>query len=105
MWIKVPETIKIVINGELPENVMSKDIILRIIGDLRADGATYRALEFSGSTIENMSVASRMTMSNMAIEAGAKCALFTPDERPLLTVMLSLTTIRKILSVMKMLFI
>ena len=81
MWIKVPETIKIVIDGELPENVMSKDIILRIIGDLRADGATYRALEFSGSTIENMSVASRMTMSNMAIEAGAKCALFTPDEK------------------------
>ena len=54
MWIKVPETIKVVIDGELPENVMSKDIILRLIGDLRADGATYRALEFSGSTIENM---------------------------------------------------
>ena len=70
MWIKVPETIKVVIDGELPENVMSKDIILRLIGDLRADGATYRALEFSGSTIENM-----------AIEAGAKCALFTPDEK------------------------
>ena len=60
---------------------MSKDIILRIIGDLRADGATYCALEFTGSTVENMSVASRMTMSNMAIEAGAKCALFTPDEK------------------------
>ena len=81
MWIKVPETIKVVIDGELPENVMSKDIILRLIGDLRADGATYRALEFCGSTIENMSVASRMTMANMAIEAGAKCALFTPDEK------------------------
>ena len=81
MWIKVPETIKVVIDGELPENVMSKDIILRLIGDLRADGATYRALEFAGSTIENMSVASRMTMANMAIEAGAKCALFTPDEK------------------------
>ena len=81
MWIKVPETIKVVIDGELPENVMSKDIILRLIGDLRADGATYRALEFSGSTIENMSVASRMTIANMAIEAGAKCALFTPDEK------------------------
>ena len=81
MWIKVPETIKVVIDGELPENVMSKDIILRLIGDLRADGATYRALEFSGSTIENMSVASRMTMANMAIEAGAKCALFTSDEK------------------------
>ena len=81
MWIKVPETIKVVIEGELPANVMSKDIILRLIGDLGADGATYRALEFSGSTIENMTVASRMTMSNMAIEAGAKCALFTPDEK------------------------
>ena len=81
MWIKVPETIKVVIDGELPENVMSKDIILRLIEDLRADGATYRALEFSGSTIEKMSVASRMTMANMAIEAGAKCALFTPDEK------------------------
>ena len=81
MWIKVPETIKVVIEGELPTNVMSKDIILRLIGDLGADGATYKALEFSGSTVENMSVASRMTMSNMAVEAGAKCALFTPDEK------------------------
>ena len=81
MWIKVPETIKVVVEGKLPSNVTSKDIILRLIGDLRADGATYQALEFSGDTIENMSVASRMTMSNMAIEAGAKCALFTPDEK------------------------
>ncbi len=81
MWIKVPETIKIVIEGELPSNVTSKDVILRLIGDLRADGATYQALEFSGDTVENMSVASRMTMANMAIEAGAKCALFTPDEK------------------------
>ena len=81
MLIRVPETIKIVIDGELPENVMSKDVILRIIGDLTAAGATYRSLEFTGSTVKNMSVASRMTMSNMAIEAGAKCALFTPDEK------------------------
>ena len=81
MWIKVPETIKVVVDGELPENVMSKDIILRLIGDLGADGATYRALEFTGSTVKNMTVASRMTMANMAIEAGAKCALFTPDEK------------------------
>ena len=81
LWVKVPETIHINIEGTLPKGVMSKDIILRIIGDLRADGATYCALEFTGSTVENMSVASRMTMSNMAIEAGAKCALFTPDEK------------------------
>ncbi len=81
LWIKVPETIRVVINGKLPENVTSKDIILRIIGDLGADGATYRSLEFTGSTVHNMSVASRMTISNMAIEAGAKCGLFAPDSK------------------------
>lgn len=81
MWIKVPETIKVVIEGKLPADVMSKDIILRLIGDLGADGATYLALEFTGSTIEEMSVSSRMTIANMAVEAGAKCALFTPDEK------------------------
>lgn len=81
MWIRVPETIKVVIDGTLPDYVMSKDIILRLIGDLGADGATYRALEFTGSAVEQMSVSSRMTIANMAIEAGAKCALFTPDEK------------------------
>lgn len=81
MWIKVPETIKVTINGTLRKGVTSKDIILRLIGDLGADGATYRALEFTGDTIESMSISSRMTMANMAIEAGAKCALFTPDEK------------------------
>lgn len=81
MWIKVPETIKVTIDGELPSDVMAKDIILKLIGDLGADGATYKALEFTGSTVAQMSVASRMSMANMAIEAGAKCALFTPDEK------------------------
>ena len=81
LWVKVPETIRIEINGPLPANVRSKDVILRIIGDLGADGATYRALEFVGDGVERMSVSSRMTMANMAIEAGAKCALFTPDEK------------------------
>ncbi len=81
LWVKVPETIRVVIDGTLPEGVMSKDIILRLIGDLGADGATYRALEFSGQTVEQMSIASRMTMANMAIEAGAKCAAFIPDEK------------------------
>lgn len=81
LWVRVPETIKVNINGKLPDNVMAKDIILKLIGDLGADGATYKALEFTGDTIENMTVASRMSMSNMAIEAGAKCALFTPDEK------------------------
>ncbi len=81
LWIKVPETIRVNINGKLPENVTSKDIILTLIGDLGADGATYKSLEFAGDTVENMSVASRMTISNMAIEAGAKCGLFSPDEK------------------------
>jgi len=81
LWIKVPETIRVVINGTLPKGVMSKDVILRIIGDLGADGATYRALEFTGSAVAQMTVASRMTMANMAIEAGAKCAAFSPDEK------------------------
>lgn len=81
LWIRVPETIRVNITGKLPENVMAKDIILKLIGDLGADGATYKALEFTGDTVENMTVASRMSMSNMAIEAGAKCALFTPDEK------------------------
>lgn len=81
MWIRVPETIKVVINGTLPSNVTAKDVILRLIGDLRADGATYKALEITGSAVDAMSVASRMTISNMAIEAGAKCCLFRPDEK------------------------
>ncbi len=81
LWVKVPETIRVEIEGTLPESVMSKDVILRLIGDLGADGATYRALEFTGTAIDEMSVASRMTIANMAIEAGAKCALFTPDEK------------------------
>ena len=81
MWIRVPETIKVVINGHLPEGVYAKDVILRLIGDLRSDGATYKVLEFSGSAVDEMSVASRMTIANMAIEAGAKAALFAPDEK------------------------
>lgn len=95
MWIKVPETIRVEINGTLPQGVMSKDIILRLIGDLGADGATYRALEFCGSAIEDMSVASRMTIANMAIEAGAKCALFTPDEKTAQYCEISLDDVQK----------
>jgi 3-isopropylmalate/(R)-2-methylmalate dehydratase large subunit len=81
LWIRIPSTIRVNISGELPENVSSKDVILRILGDLRADGATYRSLEFAGDTVDAMTMASRMTMSNMAIECGAKCGLFAPDEK------------------------
>lgn len=81
LWIRVPETIRVHITGTLPANVMAKDVILKVIGDLGAAGATYKSLEFTGDTIENMSISSRMSMSNMAIEAGAKCGLFAPDEK------------------------
>lgn len=81
LWMRVPATIRVQITGKLPDNVMSKDVILKIIGDLTAAGATYKALEFTGDTVEAMSLSSRTTMANMAIEAGAKCALFTPDEK------------------------
>ncbi len=81
LWLRIPETIRVNINGKLPENVTSKDIILTLIGDLGADGATYKSIEFAGDTVRAMSVASRMTISNMTVEAGAKCGLFSPDEK------------------------
>lgn len=81
MWVRVPETIRVEIDGALPQGVMAKDVILQLIGDLGADGASYCALEFTGSGVARMSIASRMSMANMAVEAGAKCAVFTPDEK------------------------
>ncbi|AIF50414.1 3-isopropylmalate dehydratase large subunit [Pelosinus sp. UFO1] len=81
LWIKVPPTLKFNINGDLPKGVYAKDIILRILGDIGADGATYKAMEFSGSTIDGLSISSRMTLSNMAVEAGAKVGVIAPDEK------------------------
>ncbi|MCR5743870.1 MAG: 3-isopropylmalate dehydratase large subunit [Lachnospiraceae bacterium] len=81
LWIKVPETIKVQVDGKLPANVTSKDVILRVLGDLTASGATYQSLEFVGSTIDDMSISSRMAMSNMAVECGAKNGIFVPDEK------------------------
>jgi 3-isopropylmalate/(R)-2-methylmalate dehydratase large subunit len=81
LWIKVPPTIKFNINGDLPDGVFAKDMILRILGDIGADGATYKAMEFGGSTVEGLSISSRMTLSNMAVEAGAKVGVIAPDEK------------------------
>lgn len=81
LWFKVPETQRFVINGELNENVMGKDVILHIIGDIGVDGALYKSMEFHGSAIEKMSLADRITISNMAIEAGAKAGIIPPDEK------------------------
>jgi len=80
VWLKVPETQKFVINGDMPEGVYSKDIILHIIGQIGAGGATYKAMEFEGGTIENLSMSSRFTITNMAIEAGGKTGLIPTDE-------------------------
>lgn len=80
-WMKVPQTFKIVVNGEFQKGVYAKDLILHLIGLIGADGATYKALEFHGSTIKNMSMADRFTLANMAVEAGAKAGLFVTDEK------------------------
>jgi 3-isopropylmalate/(R)-2-methylmalate dehydratase large subunit len=80
VWLKVPETHKFVINGDLPLGVYSKDIILHIIGLISADGATYKAMEFEGSTIKNLSMSSRFTITNMAVEAGGKTGLIGTDD-------------------------
>lgn len=80
-WLKVPATFKIVVNGEFKAGICSKDLMLYLIGMIGADGATYKALEFAGSTIENMSMSERFTLANMAVEAGAKCGLFIADDK------------------------
>jgi 3-isopropylmalate/(R)-2-methylmalate dehydratase large subunit len=82
-WFKVPETMKITVNGKLPKGVYSKDVILFLIGDIGADGATYRAVEFYGGIIDALSVDARMTISNMAVEMGAKCGLMKVDRKTL----------------------
>lgn len=81
MWVRVPSAIKIQIDGNLPQGVMSKDIILRVLGDLTANGGTYRSLEFCGTAVDEMSVDSRICISNMAVECGAKVGLFAPDAK------------------------
>ena len=80
-WLKVPATYKIVVSGKFREGVCSKDLMLHLIGMIGADGATYKALEFTGETIDNMSMSERFTLANMAVEAGAKCGLFIADEK------------------------
>ncbi|MFA7627280.1 MAG: aconitase family protein, partial [Candidatus Kapaibacterium sp.] len=77
--VEVPATIKVVINGELPKYVTPKDIILHLIGKISAEGANFKVLEFHGTTIQNMPTSGRLTICNMAVEAGATSGIVPPD--------------------------
>ncbi len=79
-WFKVPETIKFVVDGQLAPGVTGKDIILHIIGKIGVDGALYKAMEFTGSAIESLPMDERLSISNMAIEAGGKAGLIPVDD-------------------------
>mgnify|MGYP000352619361 CR=1 FL=1 len=78
IWLRVPETMKIDARGRFVPGVYPKDLILKIIGDIGADGALYRAVEFGGQAIEDMSISGRLTMCNMTIEAGGIFCLYGP---------------------------
>jgi 3-isopropylmalate/(R)-2-methylmalate dehydratase large subunit len=81
IWFKVPETMYFKLNGKLPDHVMAKDLILKIIGDIGTDGGAYRTMQFGGSGIDEMSVESRLTLCNMTTEAGAKNGIVEPDQK------------------------
>ncbi|HAA90712.1 MAG: 3-isopropylmalate dehydratase large subunit [Thermoanaerobacterales bacterium 50_218] len=81
MWFKVPETIRFVCHGRLPQGVYAKDLILYLIGQVTADGATYMAAEYAGEAIEALSIEGRFTIANMAVEMGAKAGLMEADEK------------------------
>jgi 3-isopropylmalate/(R)-2-methylmalate dehydratase large subunit len=80
LWVKIPETMKFVFEGELPPYLMAKDLILAAIGSIGVDGATYRAMEFCGDTVDRMTMEDRMTLCNMVIEAGGKNGVCSPDQ-------------------------
>jgi 3-isopropylmalate/(R)-2-methylmalate dehydratase large subunit len=80
-WFKVPETIKIIVKGKTPKGIFAKDIILYIANDLRADGATYKAIEFQGPVIDRMDMDGRFTICNMVVELGAKCGFMPQDDK------------------------
>jgi 3-isopropylmalate/(R)-2-methylmalate dehydratase large subunit len=78
-WLKVPRTLRITIHGTLKNNVFAKDLILHIIGKVRADGADYKSVEFSGDTVDGMTISERFTLCNLSMEMGAKCAFVKVD--------------------------
>ena len=80
LWLKVPPTMRFVFHGQLPPYLMAKDLILAVIGDIGCDGATYRAMEFDGDGVYALNIEERMTLCNMAIEAGGKNGIIAPDQ-------------------------
>ena len=80
-WLLVPETLRFNFTGQFPRGVYARDLILRIIGDIKADGAAYRCMEFGGPAIQNLTLDDRMTLCNLSVEAGAKNGIVAPDER------------------------
>jgi 3-isopropylmalate/(R)-2-methylmalate dehydratase large subunit len=80
LWFKVPETLRFEVNGKLGDRVYSKDVILKLIGDVGADGARYQACEYAGKVVRDLDVSQRMTISNMAIEMGGKAGIIEPDK-------------------------
>ncbi len=80
LWFKVPESLKFICNGKLSKWVTGKDIILYIIGQIGVDGARYQAMEFTGEAIASLSMQERLTICNMAIEAGGKNGIIAPDD-------------------------
>ena len=81
VWLKVPPSVKFILKGNMQDGVFAKDVILHIIGLIGADGANYKVMEFEGEIIERMSQEERFTITNMAIEAGAKTGIIAPDEK------------------------
>jgi len=80
LWFKVPQSIRITVDGALPDMVSAKDVTLHIIGRVGAGGATYKAIEYYGETIADLSIAGRMTLCNMGVEMGAKAGIVPPDD-------------------------
>lgn len=81
LWMRVPEVIEIRLEGEAQKNVLPKDVILNVLGRIKADGAVYKAVDFTGSYVENLGVAGRMVLCNMAVEMGAKTAYMQPNDQ------------------------
>ncbi len=81
LWVKVPQTQRFIFEGEMPDYLMAKDLILKVIGDIGVDGASYQAMEFAGDAVYSLNIEERMTLCNMVIEAGGKNGVIAPDDK------------------------